>query len=114
MRYLFLTVFLAFLLAMGLPSMVTAVETQPDDSAQAATSPHADVDFETNEIHVSPVPDAAAAGLQDNPSDVISFDAGAPNDPTDNVLTISPHGDIGGPETPGNPGFGQNNHPGRP
>jgi hypothetical protein len=77
---------------------------------ELSTSPHAVVDFVANEIRVSSMPEAG--GLLDNPSGVIGFDLVDPDDPRDNVLTVSPGVDIGGTGVAGNSDFGQGgDHP---
>ena len=141
MRYLLLTVLLAFLLAMGVPFMAIAgppsAQPMPSQAAdglnQAMENSGGVVDFneDENELTITPngevggpddagnpgspfeglsMPGAAADGLSQamGVNDVISFN------PTDNVLTVSPVGDIGGPGDAGNPGFGLGNHPGAP
>ncbi len=137
MRYLLLTVLLAFLLAMGVPFMAIAgppsAQSMPSQAAdglnKAMENSGGVVGFEENELTITPkgevgapddagnpgspfeglsMPSQAADGLSQaaGVNDVISF--------TDNVLTVSPAGNVGGPGDVGNPGFGPDNHPGKP
>ncbi len=139
MRYLFLAVLLAFLLAMGVPFMAIAgppsAQPMPSQAAdglnQAMENSGGVVGFEENELTITPkgevgapddagnpgspfeglsMPSQAADGLSQaaGVNDVINFN------PTDNILTVSPVGNVGGPGDVGNPGFGPDNHPGKP
>ncbi|MCI0529452.1 MAG: hypothetical protein L0Y56_18590 [Nitrospira sp.] len=135
MRYLFLAV----LLAMGMPFMAIAgppsAQSMPSQAAdglnQAMENSGGVVGFneDENELTITPngevgapddagnpgspfegllMPSQAAGGLSQAAgiNDVISF--------TDNVLTVSPVGDVGGPGDVGNPNYGSDNHPGKP